>query len=55
MKEKQIYTIDVDFEYGPVETYRIEATSAAEARKKAKDKYAKAYFSKKYLKTFIYD
>lgn len=55
MKEKQIYTIDVDYKYGPIETYYIEAASAAEARKKAKDLYAKSYFSKKYLKTFIYD
>lgn len=53
--EKQIYTIDVDYKYGPVEIYHIEATSAAEARKKAKDKYAKAYFSKKYMRTFIYE
>ena len=55
MKEKQIYTIDVDYKYGPIETYRIEAASVAEGRKKAKDRYAKEYFSKKYLKTFIYD
>ena len=53
MKEKRTYEIDVDFKYGPIETYRVEATSAAEARKKAKAKYAADYFRKTYLKTCV--
>ena len=53
MKEKRTYEVDVDFEYGPIETYRVEATSAAEAQKKAKAKYAADYFRKSYLKTCV--
>lgn len=53
MKEKKWYTVDVDFEYGPIETYTVEATSAAEARKKAKARYASDYFRKSYLKTSV--
>lgn len=52
--EKKTYTIDVDYEYGPVETYYIEARSTAEARKKARAKYAQDYFKKTYMKTYIY-
>lgn len=55
MKEKKTYTIDVDYKFGPVETYRIEAYSKAEARKKAKAMYAKDYFKKTYMTTYIYD
>lgn len=54
MKLKKTYTVDVDYRYGPIEFYRVEASSVAEARKKAKDRYAKDYFNKHYLKTFIY-
>lgn len=53
MREKKTYEVDVDFEYGPIETYRVEATSATEARKKAKAKYAADYFRKSYLKTCV--
>lgn len=53
MKEKRTYEVDVDFKYGPIETYRVEATSTAEARKKAKAKYAADYFKKSYLKTCV--
>ena len=53
MKEKKWYTVDVDFEYGPIETYTVEATSAAEARKKAKAKYASDYSRKSYLKASV--
>lgn len=54
MKEKRTYEVDVDFEYGPIETYRVEAASATEARKKAKAKYVADYFRKSYLKTYVY-
>ena len=50
MKEKQIYEIFVDYHYGPCEEYRIEATSLAEAKKKAKTRYAKEYFRKSLIK-----
>ena len=53
MKEKRTYEVDVDFKYGPIETYTVEATSIAEARKKAKAKYAADYFRKSYLKTCV--
>lgn len=53
MKEKKQYEVDVDFKYGPIETYTVEATSAAEARKKAKAKYVADYFRKSYLKTCV--
>lgn len=52
-KEKKTYEIDVDYEYGPIETYTVEASSVAEARKKAKAKYAREYFKKTYMKTYI--
>ena len=54
MKEKKTYTVDVDYEYGPVETYWVEACSAAEAKEKAKALYIKDYFKKSYLKCFVY-
>lgn len=50
MKEKQTYNIFVDYHYGPCEEYRIEATSLAEAKKKAKARYAKEYFKKSLIK-----
>lgn len=48
------YTVDVDYEFGPAETYTVEATSKAEAKKKAMALYAKDYFKKKCLKAFIF-
>lgn len=54
-KEKKIYSISVDYHYGPWETYSVEATSVAEARKKAKAMYAKDYFKKSYMKTYVED
>lgn len=54
MKEKKTYTIDVDYEYGPVETYTVEAYTVAEAKKKAKALYIKDYFKKSYLKCYAY-
>lgn len=50
MKKKTIYEIFVDYHYGPCEEYRIEATSLAEAKKKAKARYAREYFKKSYIK-----
>ncbi len=55
MASKRQFTIDVDYEYGPTETYVVEATSVAEARKKAKAKYVADYFRKGYLKTYVVD
>lgn len=52
-KEKKIYDITVDYHYGPIDTFRVEATSVAEARKKAKAKYARMYFRRSELKTYI--
>ena len=54
-KEKKTYVVDVDYRFGPVETYSVEASSTAEARKKAKKKYMADYFRQFYLKTFIYE
>ena len=54
-KEKKFYTVDVDYEYGPIETYTVEATSAPEAKKKAVAMYVKDYFRKSYLKASIVD
>ena len=54
-KEKKTYWVDVDYRFGPVETYHVEATSPAEARKKAKKQYIADYFRSSYLKTFIYN
>jgi len=52
--ETKTYTIDVDYEFGPIETYIVEARSSYEACKKAKAKYARDYFKKSYMKTYIY-
>ena len=49
-KTKRLYTIDVDYEYGCIDTYEVEACSRAEAFKKAKDKFIRDYFRKSYLK-----
>lgn len=49
MKEKKTYSIEVDYEYGPSEIYRVEAYSASEAKKKAKAIYIKDYFKSSYL------
>lgn len=54
-KEKRTYRVEVDYRFGPVETYSVEATSAADARKKAKKLYMADYFRRSYIKTFIYD
>lgn len=53
-KEKKTYTIDVDYHYGPIVTYRVEAYSPSEARRRAKARYAKDYFKRTYMKTYIY-
>jgi hypothetical protein len=50
MRTKKTYTIDVDYEYGPVETYTVEAYTLSEAKKKAKSLFVKDYFRKSYLK-----
>lgn len=52
--EMKTYRIDVDYEFGVIETYRIVASSPSEARKKAKERFAREYFKKTYLKTYIY-
>jgi hypothetical protein len=53
-KEKKTYQIDVDYEYGPVEMYYVEASSTREARAKAKQLYVRNYFKKSLMKTYIY-
>ena len=50
MKEKKVYEIFVDYHYGPCEEYSIEATSLAEAKKKAIARYVKDYFKKSLVK-----
>ena len=49
-KEKKIYEIYVDYEYGCDETYTVEATSLSEAKKKAKAHFMREYFKKSYIK-----
>ena len=49
-KEKKIYEIYVDYEYGCDETYTVEATSLSEAKKKAKARFMREYFKKSYIK-----
>lgn len=53
MKEKKDYSVTVEHEYGCWEVYNVTATSAVEARKKAKAKYAKMYFKMSFLKASI--
>lgn len=50
----KIYMVDVDFKYGPIETFRVKAKSRSEARKKAKERYVKEYFRKNYMTTYVY-
>ena len=52
MKEKKTYEIYVDYHYGTGETYVIEATSLAEAKKKAISRYAREYFKKSYIRAY---
>lgn len=47
----QTFRIYVDYKYGCCETYTIQAKDLASARKKAKDRFAREYFNKHYLKT----
>ena len=47
------YKVDVDFYYGPWETYYVSARSVAEARRIAKARYAREYFKKGYMKTYV--
>lgn len=49
-KEKKIYEIYVDYEYGCDETYTVEATSLSEAKKKARSRFVREYFKKSYIK-----
>lgn len=53
-EKTKIYMVDVDFKYGPIETYRVKAKSRSEARKKAKERYVKDYFRKNYMETYVY-
>jgi len=53
-KEMKTYRVDVDHPYGTMETYTVEASSVASARKKAKARYVKDIFTKRNLKTFVY-
>ena len=52
-KEKKTYCINVDYYYGPIETYYVDAYSLYEAKKKAKARYAREYFKKDYMKTYV--
>lgn len=47
MKEYEIY---VSYEFGPDESYVVTAKNLAEAKKKARDRYAREYFKKSDLK-----
>ena len=47
MKE---FEIDVDYYYGPIETYTIMAKDLKSAKKKARDKYMREYFKKSLIK-----
>ncbi len=47
------YRVDVDYHYGPWETYVVSARSVEEARKLAKERYAKEYFKKGFMKTYV--
>ena len=49
----QRYRVDVNYEYGPWDTFVVNARSVPEARKIAKEKYAKIYFKKGYMKTYV--
>jgi hypothetical protein len=49
-REKNIFDIYVDYEYGCDETYTVEAYTLAEAKKKAKNRFMKEYFKKSYVK-----
>ena len=50
MKEKKTFEIYVDYHYGPDEVYVVEATSLAEAKKKAIARYMREYFKKSYIR-----
>ena len=47
------YYIYVDYKFGCCETYKVVAKDLPSARKKAKARFAKEYFSQKYLKTEV--
>ena len=49
-KEKQTFEIYVDYQFGPDETYTVEATTLAQAKKKAVARYMREYFKKSYIK-----
>ena len=44
------FEIDVDYYYGPIETYTINARDLKSAKKKAKAKYMREYFKKSLIK-----
>ena len=44
------FEIEVDYYYGPVETYIINARDLKSAKKKAKDRYMREYFQKSLIK-----
>lgn len=50
MKQKKTFEIYVDYHYGPDEVYVVEATSLAEAKKKAIARYMREYFKKSYIR-----
>lgn len=49
-REKKVFDIYVDYEYGCDETYTVEAYTLAEAKKKAKNRFMREYFKKSYVK-----
>ena len=49
-KEKKVFVIYVDYEYGCDEEYTVEAYTLAEAKKKAKNRFMREYFKKSYIK-----
>ena len=49
----QKFRITVEHPYGPLETYVILAKDVKTARKMAKERYAKDYFSKRNMKTYV--
>ena len=44
------FEIDVDYYYGPIETYTISARDLKSAKKKAKAKYMREHFKKSLIK-----
>jgi len=53
MSSYRTYEVTVEHPYSPWDTFKVRARSIPEARKKAKEKYAKLYFRKSECKTYI--